>query len=49
MSIKDIFYKKEAILEDQSKLTSSVESVDLIEQVRIKNKKWSVPWRPQNL
>jgi hypothetical protein len=40
MSIKDIFYKKEAILEDQSKLTSSVESVDLIEQVRIKNKKF---------
>lgn len=40
MSIKDFFYKKEVVLEDMSKITSSVESGDLIEQIRIKNKKF---------
>jgi len=38
MSIKDFFYKKEVVLEDQSKLTSSVESADLIEEIREQNK-----------
>ena len=38
MSIKDFFYKKEVVLEDMSTITSSVESGDLIEQIRIKNK-----------
>ena len=29
MSIKDVFYKKEVVLEDQTKLTSSIESVEV--------------------
>ncbi len=37
MSIKDFFYKKEVTLEDQSKLTSSVESSKLIEEIREQN------------
>ena len=38
MSIKDFFYKKEVTLEDQSKLTSSVESSNLIEEIAEQNR-----------
>ena len=38
MSIKDVFYKKEVVLEDQSKLTSSIESTDLMDEIRVKDR-----------
>ena len=37
MSIKDLFYKKEVVLEDRTKLTSSIESADLIDEIREQN------------